>query len=94
MGMVTFPPVFFWTNSSRLFRIYEWYLSGWGNPHQIYFESSAVVISLVMLGKWLEMRAKKETTAAISALQALWPNEAKVLAHQSLENLDYRNIKV
>ena len=70
--------------------IYEWYLSGWGNPHQIYFESSAVVISLVMLGKWLEMRAKKETTAAISALQALWPNEAKVLAHQSLENLDYR----
>ncbi len=79
------------TSAAYGLSIYEWYLSGWGNPHQIYFESSAVVISLVMLGKWLEMRAKKETTAAISALQALWPNEAKVLAHQSLENLDYRN---
>lgn len=73
--------------------IYEWYLSSWGNPHQLYFESSAVVISLVMLGKWLEARAKKETTEAISALQALWPNEAKVLAHQDMEAIDYRQYR-
>lgn len=41
-------------------------------PH-VYFEASAVVISLVMLGKWLEKRAKRQTTSAIAALQQLQP---------------------
>lgn len=67
------------TSAAYGLSIYEWYQSGWGEPQQIYFESSAVVISLVMLGKWLEAKAKKETTNAISSLQALWPNEAKIL---------------
>ena len=46
-------------------------------PH-LYFEASAVVITLVLLGKWLEARAKRETTAAIRALQALCPDMARV----------------
>lgn len=47
------------------------------NGH-LYFESSAVVISLVLFGKWLEVRAKKEMTTAIRALQSLRPEKAKV----------------
>ncbi len=43
-----------------------------------YFEASAVVITLVLLGKWLEKRAKRQTTAAIRALQALRPATAVV----------------
>ena len=46
-------------------------------PH-LYFESSAVVITLVLLGKWLEARAKRQTTHAIRALQALRPETAHV----------------
>ncbi|GGC74708.1 heavy metal translocating P-type ATPase [Undibacterium terreum] len=46
-------------------------------PH-LYFEASAVVISLVLLGKWLEARAKRQTTSAIHALQALRPDTARV----------------
>ncbi|OZA28963.1 MAG: copper-translocating P-type ATPase [Hydrogenophilales bacterium 17-61-9] len=46
-------------------------------PH-LYFEASAVVISLVLLGKWLEARAKRQTTEAIRALQALRPLTARV----------------
>jgi Cu+-exporting ATPase len=46
-------------------------------PH-LYFEASAVVITLVLLGKWLETRAKRQTTAAIRALQALRPERARV----------------
>jgi len=46
-------------------------------PH-LYFEASAVVISLVLLGKWLEARAKRQTTEAIRALQALRPVTARV----------------
>ena len=48
-----------------------------GMPH-LYFESSAVVITLVLLGKWLETRAKRQTTAAIRALNALRPDTARV----------------
>ncbi|MBP9592558.1 MAG: copper-translocating P-type ATPase [Steroidobacteraceae bacterium] len=44
----------------------------------LYFEAAAVVIALVLLGKWLEARAKRQTTDAIRALQALRPNVARV----------------
>lgn len=50
-------------------------LSGATTGHY-YFEASAVVITLVLLGKWLEQRAKYQTTAAIRALQALRPATA------------------
>ncbi|MGO4393182.1 heavy metal translocating P-type ATPase [Variovorax sp. M-6] len=48
-----------------------------GMPH-LYFEASAVVITLVLLGKWLETRAKHQTTEAIRALHALRPDRARV----------------
>lgn len=44
----------------------------------LYFESSSVIITLVMLGKYLEKRAKAATTAAISALEKLQPEKALV----------------
>ena len=47
-------------------------------PH-LYFEASAVVVTLVLLGKWLEARAKRQTTAAIRALHALRPELAHVV---------------
>jgi Cu+-exporting ATPase len=49
-----------------------------GMPH-LYFEASAAVITLVLLGKWLEGRAKRQTTDAIRALNALRPATARVL---------------
>ncbi len=45
----------------------------------LYFEGSAVVVTLVLLGKWLEARAKRQTTAAIRALHGLRPEVAHVL---------------
>ncbi len=55
-------------------------LLGAGGHHvpDLYFEGSAVVITLVLLGKWLEARARRQTTAAIRALQALRPETACV----------------
>ncbi len=49
-----------------------------GDAMHLYFEASAVVIALVRLGKWLEARAKRETTNAIRALNALRPDRARV----------------
>jgi Cu+-exporting ATPase len=45
----------------------------------LYYEGSAVVITLVLLGKWLETRAKRQTTSAIRALHALRPERAHLL---------------
>ncbi|MDC8785339.1 heavy metal translocating P-type ATPase [Roseateles koreensis] len=44
----------------------------------LYFESAAVVITLVLLGKWLETRAKRQTTEALRALKKLRPDVARV----------------
>ena len=48
-----------------------------GGGH-LYFEASAVVITLVLLGKRLESRAKRQTTQALRSLQALQPDSARV----------------
>jgi Cu+-exporting ATPase len=45
----------------------------------LYFESSALVVTLVRLGKWLEARAKQQTTSAIRALHSLRPAVAHLL---------------
>lgn len=50
-----------------------------GHGHELYFEASAVVITFVLLGKWLEARAKYQTTEAIRALQSMWPQVARVV---------------
>jgi len=55
-----------------------WHLLAGGHHAPLYFEASAVVIALVLLGKWLETRARRQTTSAIRALQALRPATARV----------------
>ena len=49
-----------------------------GEP-PLFFEASSIVITLILLGKWLEARAKRQTTEAIRALQALRPQTARVV---------------
>jgi Cu+-exporting ATPase len=49
-----------------------------GGMDHLYFESSAVVITLVLLGKWLEARARHQTVAAIRALESLRATDAIV----------------
>jgi Cu+-exporting ATPase len=63
-----------------------WALSMWlwltaapGTSPHLYFEGSAVVVTLVLLGKFLEARAKRQTTTAIRALHALRPDVAHLI---------------
>jgi P-type Cu+ transporter len=65
------------TSAAYGLSLWQWLVVG--DEHTLYFESSAVVITLVLLGKWLEARARKQTTAAIQALRALRPDTARVL---------------
>ena len=59
--------------------LWLWATAHAGHAPHLYFEASAVVITLVLLGKWLEARAKRQTTAAIRALHALRPDVAHLV---------------
>ncbi|WP_306476846.1 heavy metal translocating P-type ATPase [Methyloversatilis sp.] len=66
------------TSAAYGLSVYLWLTAEDGAMPHLYFEASAVVITLVLLGKWLETRAKRQTTEAIRALNALRPDVARV----------------
>ncbi len=51
----------------------------WGFPFHLYYEVAVIVIALILLGRWLEARAKKQTGAAIRALMGLQARTARVI---------------
>jgi Cu+-exporting ATPase len=65
------------TSAAYGLSIVLWARDPGGMPH-LYFESAAVVITLVLLGKWLEARAKRRTLDALQALRSLAPETATV----------------
>jgi len=67
------------TTAGWLLSMWLWLTAEPDTMVHLYFEGSAVVITLVMLGKWLEARAKRQTTAAIRALHALRPDVAHLM---------------
>ncbi|KVG35463.1 copper-transporting ATPase [Burkholderia diffusa] len=64
------------------------------HPGHLYFEASAVIITLVRFGKWLEARAKHQTTEAIRALNALRPDRARVVEHGVERDLPLAQVRV
>ncbi len=67
------------TSAAYFFSLAQVWRSGANATGHLYFESSAVILTLVLLGKWLEARAKRSTTDAIRALMKLRPDTARVL---------------
>jgi P-type Cu+ transporter len=65
-----------------------------GQSSHLYFEASAVVITLVRLGKWLEARAKRQTTAAIRALAQLQPETARVVVEGREREVPVERVQV
>src|SRR5215211_3300632 len=51
----------------------------WGFPFHLYYEVAVIVIALILLGRWLEARAKKQTGTAIKALMGLQARTARVI---------------
>ncbi|MFM8594424.1 MAG: heavy metal translocating P-type ATPase [Chloroflexota bacterium] len=51
----------------------------WGLPADLYFESAVIIIALILMGRWLEAKAKRQTGEAIEALMGLRPKTARVV---------------
>ncbi|MCA1860826.1 heavy metal translocating P-type ATPase [Janthinobacterium sp. HSC-3S05] len=81
------------TSAAYGLSVYQWLTAGEMLPH-LYFEASAVVITLVLLGKWLESRAKRQTASAIRALQVLRPESARVRRDGVEIDLPVEQVKV
>lgn len=67
---------------------YSWYLLqtlGEEADGALYFEASAVIITLVLLGKYLESKAKRRTTDAIRSLMDLRPQTAIIKSESGAE---------
>jgi Cu+-exporting ATPase len=66
----------------------------WALPQHVYFEASAAVITLVLLGKLMEARAKGKTSAAIEELIKLQPRTAWVERDGKIQEVDIGSIKL
>ncbi|MFP8966047.1 heavy metal translocating P-type ATPase [Pokkaliibacter sp. CJK22405] len=72
------------TSAAFFYSLYHW-LAGSGGG--LYFESSALVMTLISLGKWFEERAKRKTASALDALLSLKPQKARVWKEDSWSEL-------
>ena len=55
-----------------------------GYMHEFYFESAAMILTLITVGKMLESHAKGKTTDALKSLMRLAPKTATVVRDLSL----------
>ncbi|WP_434772611.1 heavy metal translocating P-type ATPase [Pseudomonas entomophila] len=74
--------------------LYQWAMADAGASPHVYFEASAVVIALVLLGKYLERRAKRQTASALRALEALRPERATRVVEGQEEDVAISQLRV
>jgi P-type Cu+ transporter len=66
----------------------------WGFPYHLYYESAIVIIALILMGRWLEARAKKRTGAAIYALMGLQAKAARVIRDGGEQDIPVEAVRV
>lgn len=62
--------------------------------HNLYFESAAMILTLVSLGKFLEEKAKSRTESAVAALKKLIPKTANVIKDGEIKEIDIKELSV
>lgn len=85
------------TSAAFLYSLYsvsQVFLGHHAFVHQLYFESVAVIIALVLLGKYLESSAKGRTSQAIQSLLELVPSQATVIRYGEAVTIDTEDIRV
>ncbi len=66
---------------------------GWQH-HHVYFEASAAIITLVLLGKWMEQRAKGRASSAIAHLLNLQPRTARIQVGSDIHEVPIDRVQV
>ena len=63
-------------------------------PAGVYFEAAAVIVTLILLGRWLEARAKGRTGDAVRRLLGLRPDVAEVERNGHFETVSLSDVRV
>ncbi|WP_235547614.1 MULTISPECIES: heavy metal translocating P-type ATPase [unclassified Nocardioides] len=66
----------------------------WGLPLHLYFESALIVVALILMGRWLELKAKKRTASSLRALVDLAPATARVVLGDSEVDVPLEQVAV
>jgi len=66
----------------------------WGFPYQLYYEVAVIIIALILLGRWMEARARKQTAAAIRALAGLRAKTARVIREGVEQDIPVEAVQV
>jgi P-type Cu+ transporter len=66
----------------------------WGFEYHLYYESAVVIIALILMGRWLEARAKKQTGTAIKALMGLQAKTARVIRNGVEQDVPVEAVQV
>lgn len=85
------------TGSAFLFSIFntlfpEYFLERGHQPH-VYYEASAVIITFILMGRYLEERAKSKTSASIKKLMDLQPKSARIIVNDKVEEIPAEKVK-
>ncbi|MDX3774116.1 heavy metal translocating P-type ATPase [Chromatiaceae bacterium AAb-1] len=83
------------TTAAYALSVYQWLLapSLHHGAHDLYFETSAAVVTFILLGKWLEARAKRQTADALRALAELKPEYATLLVDGQEQQIPVKALK-
>ena len=65
-----------------------------GHAPQLYFDSAAMIIALILLGRFLESRAKSRTTKAIRRLIGLQPKTARIVHEGHEEEVPLKRVQI
>nr|MDQ3048430.1 HAD-IC family P-type ATPase [Bacteroidota bacterium] len=89
--------IFIGSSSAFIYSLIGIYHFGVSGSHNfIFFETTATIITLVLLGNVLEHRSVRQTTSAIRALTRMQPEKARIVGLQfgkeSITDIDYKNI--
>jgi Cu+-exporting ATPase len=84
------------TSAAYFYSLYNGFIRNYpaGTKPELYFEASAVLITLILLGKYLEARAKGKTSEAIKKLIGLQPKKARVIRDGKESDVPIENLRV
>lgn len=86
------------TGTAYIFSVFntvypQYFLSRGVAPH-VYYESAVIIITLILLGRYLEERAKSKTSSAIKKLMGLKPKEVVVIRNGTEQTIPYEKINI
>jgi len=78
------------TTAAYVYSLIAWLM---GYPTHLYFESSATIITLILMGRWLEERTKGRASQAIHQLLKLQPHEATLIRDGEMKTISIEEVK-